>query len=187
MIKAVDLRPGKVITFESKLYAVKEARHVTRGNWRSYMQLKLKNFMTGQIIDHRANVDDQYETPFVQTKEYEYLYRDGKDLVLADVETYDQIPVSEDIFGEDLQFLKENTRVTVNIVDGKIVSVEMPNVVELMVKDTPPQVKGATATNQNKDAVMETGARVKVPAFIENGEIIRVDTRTGEYLERAKS
>jgi elongation factor P len=143
--------------------------------------------MTGQIIDHRANVDESFETPFVQTKEYEYLYRDGKDLVLADVETYDQTPVPEELFGDSLQFLKENTRITVNIVDGKIVSAELPIVVELLVTETPPVVRGATATNQNKEAVMETGARVKVPPFIENGEMLRIDTRTGEYLERAKS
>ena len=176
-----------MVNHEGALYSVKEARHVAKGNKRSYMQLKLKNFTTGQIIDHRANVDDMFETPFLSTKEYEYLYRDGNDLILADVETYDQIPVPVDMVGDDMKWLKENFRITANLVDGKMVSVELPNVVELAVTDTPPVVKGATATNQNKDAELETGAKVKVPPFIENGELLRIDTRTGEYIERAKS
>lgn len=186
MLKASDLRPGKVITHENVLYTVKEAMHVAKGNKRSYIQLRLKNFQTGQIIDYRSRVDETFETPFVQTKEYEYLYREGSDFVLADVETYDQIPVPEDLFGDAVKFLKENIRVTVDIVDGLIVSIQLPHVVELAITDTPPVVKGATATNQNKDAVLETGARIKVPPFIAIGEVVRVDTRSGEYIERAK-
>lgn len=186
MLKANELRPGKVVVFEGTLYSVKEAKHVAKGNKRSYMQLKFKNFTSGQIIDHRANVDEMFETPYIETKEYEYLYKDGTDLVLADPETYDQFPVSEELFGDKLIFLKENVRVHVNLVDGKIVDVELPHVVELQITDTPPSIKGATATNQNKEAVLETGARIKVPPFIGNGEVIRVDTRTGEYVERAK-
>ena len=186
MLKANELRSGKVVLFEGTLYSVKDAKHVAKGNKRSYMQLKFKNFVSGQIIDHRANVDEMFETPYVENKEYEYLYRDGTNLVLADPETYDQTPVSEEMFGDKLQFLKENVRVNVNLVDGKIVDVELPHIVELAVTDTPPSIKGATATNQNKDAILETGAKVKVPPFIENGEVLRIDTRTGEYVERAK-
>jgi elongation factor P len=186
MLKANDLRPGKVVIFEDTLYSVKEAKHVAKGNKRSYMQIKLKNFTSGQIIDHRANVDEMFETPYVESKEYEYLYKDGTDLVLADPQTYEQYPVPEDLIGDKMQFLKENVHVTVNLVDGKIVDVELPHVVELAITDTPPAIKGATVTNQNKDAVLETGARIKVPPFIENGEVVRVDTRSGEYVERAK-
>jgi len=186
MIRASDVRPGKLIVFEDALYTVKEATHVAKGNKRSYIQLKLKNFKTGQIIDQRARVDDTYETPFVQTKEYEYLYFDGTDYIIADVNTYDQIPISPELIGEATQFLKENTRVTCDLVDGQIVSVQLPNVVELAVTETVPAIKGATATNQNKDATVETGARIKVPPFIEIGEVVRVDTRSGLYVERAK-
>lgn len=186
MIKANELTRGKVVIYEGKMYTVKDLTHVSKGNWRSYMQVKLKDFKTGQIIDQRFNMDDRLETAFVQTKEYEYLYRDGTDYVLADPETYDQIPVSEDLFGDAIKFLMENTRVTCSLVDGKIVSCELPNTVELKVVDTPPVVKGATATNQPKDAELEGGARVRVPAFIQIGEVVRVDTRTGEYIERAK-
>ncbi|MHC4445484.1 MAG: elongation factor P [Planctomycetota bacterium] len=186
MLRANELRPGKVIIHENALYTVKDATHVAKGNKRSYIQLKLKNFQSGQIIDQRARVDDTFETPFVQTKEYEYLYRDGDDFVLADVETYDQIPISTELIGDTVKFMKENIRVNVDLIDGKIVNIELPHVVELAVKDTPPVVKGATATNQSKDAVLETGARIKVPPFIDNGEVVRVDTRSGEYVERAK-
>lgn len=186
MIKASELARGKVVVYEGKMYTVKDLTHVSKGNWRSYMQVKLKDFKTGQIIDQRFNMDDRIETAFVQTKEYEYLYRDGAEFVLADTETYDQIPVDEEMFGDSFKFLKENMRVTCAIVDGKIVSLELPNTVELKVIDTPPVVKGATATNQPKDAELEGGARVRVPAFIQVGEVVRVDTRTGEYIERAK-
>lgn len=186
MLRASELRPGKVIEHEGTLFTVKEATHVAKGNKRSYIQLKLKNFQTGQVIDQRARVDDTFETPFVQNKEYEYLYFDGNDYILADPETYDQIPVSKELFGEAIAFLKENIRVTCEIVNGKIVNAELPVVVELTVTDTPPVVRGATATNQSKDATLETGVVVKVPPFIEPGEVVRVDTRSGEYLERAK-
>lgn len=186
MLKASDLRPGKVILHENALYSVKEATHVAKGNKRSYIQLKLKHFQTGQIIDYRSRVDESFETPFVQTKEYEFLYREGNDFILADVETYDQVPVSAELIGDAVRFMTENIRVTCDMVDGKIVNVTLPHVVELTVRETPPVVKGATATNQNKDALLETGARIKVPPFIEPGEAVRVDTRTGEYIERAK-
>ena len=186
MLRASDLRPGKVVIHEDTLYTVKEATHVAKGNKRSHIQLKFKNFQSGRIIDLRARVDDPFQTPFVQSKEYEYLYRDGSDYVLADVDTYDQIPVSADLLGEAVQFMKENVRVTCDLVDGKIVNIAPPHMVELAVTDTPPVVKGATATNQNKEAVLETGARIKVPPFIDNGEVVRVDTRTGQYLERVK-
>ncbi len=187
-VKVSELRRGQVITYEGAMYTIKDLQHVAKGNWRSYYQVKLKDFKTGRIIDQRMAVDDRIETVFVQTKPMEYLYRDGSDFVLADIETYDQVPVPADTIGEEnIQFLKENTRLTCQLIDGQIVSVELPQVVELQIVDTPPVVKGATVTNQPKEAVLETGAKVRVPAFIENGEVVRVDTRTGEYVERAKS
>ena len=187
MIKASDLRKGKVVSHENDLYTVHTSQHVAKGNKRSYMQVKLKSLKTGNLLDVRFSVDDRVETPFVDTKEYEYLYRDGSDYVLMDQTTYDQIHVSEDVIGEAKLYLKGNEAVVCSMIEGSMASVELPNVVELTVTDTTPAIKGATATNQNKDAVLETGLRVKVPPFIENGEVIRVDTRTGEYIERAKS
>ena len=186
MLKANDLRPGKVVLHEDLLFTVKEAKHVTKGNKRSYTQLKLKNLKTGQVLDYRARVDEPFETPFIEQKEYEYLYRDGDHYVLADVETYDQIPVTAEAIGDAVKFLKDNERVNCDVLDGKIINVELPIVVELAVAETTPSIKGATATNQTKDADLETGVRIKVPPFIEIGDVVRVDTRSGEYLERAK-
>jgi elongation factor P len=186
MIKASELKKGKVVSYEHQLYSVSDVTRVSKGNWRSYVQAKLKSLKTGQIIDVRYSVDDRVDTPYVDTKPYEYLYRDGDDFVVMDQQNYDQMHVPADAMADAHLYLKGNEIVTCSIVDGKIISVELPNVVELAVTDTTPMLKGATATNQAKDAVLETGLRVRVPPFIEKGEVLRIDTRTGEYLERAK-
>jgi elongation factor P len=186
MIKASELRKGKVIVHEGGLYNVFEIERVSKGNWRSYLQAKLRSLKTGQILDVRFAVDDRVETPFVESKPFEFLYRDGTDFVLMDQQSFEQINVSADVMGDADKFLKGNEVVTLQFVDGQIVSVELPNTVELRVVDTPPVVRGATVTNQTKDAQMETGLTIRVPPFIEIGEMLRVDTRTGEYLERAK-
>ena len=186
MMKAVELRKGKLVQHENELYTVHTAQHVAKGNKRSYMQVKLKSLKSGNLLDVRFSVDDRIETPYIDTREYEYLYRDGEDFVLMDQTTYDQIHVTGQVMGDADQYLKGNEKLLCSMIDGSIVSVELPTVVELAVADTTPAIKGATATNQNKDATMETGLRVKVPPFIENGELLRIDTRTGEYLERAK-
>ncbi|MCG3126614.1 MAG: Elongation factor P [Phycisphaerae bacterium] len=186
MIKASELRKGKVVTHEGGLYTVADIQRVSKGNWRSYLQAKLKSLKTGQLLDVRFSVDDKVETPYVETKPYEYLYRDGNDFVIMDRESFDQIHVNADVMGEADQYLKGNETVTCSFIDGQIVSVELPNTVELVVTDAPPVVKGATATNQTKEATLETGLRVRVPPFIEIGERLRIDTRSGEYLERAK-
>jgi len=186
MLKASELRKGKLIAYEGGLYTVHESRHVAKGNKGSYMQTKLRCIRTGTMLDVRFNVNDRIETPFLDTRPYEYLYRDGNDYVLMDQETYDQVHVSEDVMGDAYLYLKGNEVIMCGAVEGQIVTAELPNVVELTVTETAPVVKGATATNQNKDAILETGLRVKVPPFIDTGEVIRVDTRTGEYVERAK-
>lgn len=186
MISAVDLRAGKTIIYEGELFIVHEAHRVSKGNWRSYVQTKLKNFKTGSIIDARFGVDDKVEVPYVETKEYEYLYPEGDRLVMMDLESYDQMPLDKELLGDQLKFLKPNERVKCQIYNENVVGVDLPNSVELVVTDTPPVVKGSTATNQSKDATLETGARVRVPPFIEIGEKVRVDTRTGEYLERVR-
>jgi elongation factor P len=186
MMKASDLRKGKLIAYEGELYTVHESRHVAKGNKGSYMQTKLRGVKSGIMIDMRFNVNDRIETPFLDTRPYEYLYRDGTDFVLMDQETYDQIHVSDDVMGDAHLYLKGNEVVMCGAVEGEIVTAELPNVVELEVTDTTPIVKGATATSQNKDAILETGLRVKVPPFIGNGEVVRIDTRSGEYIERAK-
>ena len=185
-IKTSELKKGQVILHEGTRFTVKDIQHVAKGNWRSYYQIKLKDFNTGRVVELRFAVDDRIETLFVETKELEYLYRDGDNLILADPVTFDQMPVPIDIIGDGMQWLKENFRLTCSIIDSKVVSAEVPIMVELQIVDTMPVVRGATATNQNKEAILETGAKVRVPPFIDKGERVRVDTRTGEYMERAK-
>lgn len=186
MIKAGDLRKGRTVLYQDELFTVHESQHVAKGNKRSYMQVKFKNYKSGQILDVRFRVDDQFDTPFVETKEMEYLYEDGSGLVVMDTETYEQISIDKDVIGDPIVFLKPNERMSCQVYEGKIIGAELPNVVSLEVTDTPPVVKGSTATNQSKDALLESGARIKVPPFIEPGERVRVDTRSGEYVERDK-
>lgn len=186
-IKAFDLKRGKVIVYEGEMYTVFSTDIVAKGNWRSSVQVKMKSLKSGRMTETRLATDDSIETPYVETRPYTYLYREAQSFVVMDQASYDQMPVPVDVMGEDAAlYLKGDETVVCQFIDGKIVSVELPNTVELRVTDTPPVVRGATATNQTKEAVLETGARVRVPPFIENGELLRIDTRNGEYLERAK-
>lgn len=184
MIKAVDVRKGQVINHEGELWVVHEAQHVAKGNKRSYMAVKLKHFRNGNVVDFRFNVDDRVETPFLEDRIYEFLYREGSDFVLMHTETFDQVNVSKDLMPEAEHFLQGNERVSCKALDGEIVEVELPNTVELKVADAPPVVKGATATNQSKEVVLETGYKVRVPPFIKTGETLKIDTRTGQYISR---
>jgi elongation factor P len=167
------------------LHVVVDIQHVAKGNWRSYYQIKARNLATGQLLDERFRVDDEVDIAFLERKKMEYLYSDPTGHVLMDLESFDQVAISDEVMADGKKYLKPNTEVEVTVHDGKILSVELPNTVDLKIVDTPPALKGATATNQSKDAELETGAHVKVPPFIETGEVVRVDTRTGEYLGRA--
>ncbi|MCG3181253.1 MAG: Elongation factor P [Phycisphaerae bacterium] len=189
MIKAIDLRKGTAVIYEGNIWIVHEVQKVSKGNWRSYIQARLKNLQTGQLIDQRLRVDEQLESPYLDKKPMEYLYSSGPEQhVLMDLANFEQLTVGADVLpSEMLQYLKPNEQVMAMLTNGQVIMIELPNTVELTVTDTPPGIKGATATNQYKDAVVETGAKVRVPPFIENGEVIRVDTRTGEYLERART
>jgi len=186
MIKAVDLRKGKVVNYENELWTVHEIHRTERGNLRSYMQCKFKSVRTGRMADFRLSVDDKLETPMVDEREYEYLFREADHLVLMDPESFDQISVPLSLNEDATLYLKGNERVKLLRIGGEMVGLELPFTVELSVTDTPPVIKGATATNQSKDAVCETGLKIRVPPFIENDEMIRIDTRTGEYIERVK-
>jgi elongation factor P len=186
MIKATDIRRGMVITIEGTNYVVVDFAHHTPGNLRAMVQTKLRNMNSGSLIDKRLRSVDQVEVPFVETKEYEYLYSAGDEHVFMDTETYDQLSFAPEILGTAMQYLLPNHRVMVKYIDDKPVSIEIPASIDLTVTETPPALKGATATNQYKEAVTETGLKVQVPPFIEPGEKIRIDTRTGEYVERVK-
>ncbi len=186
MIKAVDLRKGRTIVYEGELAVVRDARQVAKGNKRSYVQAKIKNLRRGTIFDVRFNVDERIEIPFVESKDYEFLYRDGNNFIVMDLETFDQIAINEELVGDAAVWMRPNLRVSCQVHEGRIIQLEVPVTVDLEVTEAPPVVKGATATNQLKDVVLETGVRVRVPPFIEAGERVNVDTRTGEYIERAK-
>ncbi len=185
MPKASDIRKGQAVIWENQLYIVQEAQRVAKGNWRSYMQMKMRNFKTGLTLDQRMNMDEKLDTPHVEDKPMEFLYREGDSFILMDITSFEQTPVSKDIMIDAELYLKGNERCVAKFMEGTIISVDLPNTVELAVTDTAPQAKGATVTNQSKDAVMETGLKIRVPPFIEIGEMLRIDTRTGEYMERA--
>lgn len=184
-IKAIDLRKGMGVQYKDQIWVVFDFEKVSKGNWRSYMQITLKNVKNGQIIKDRFRVDEQLEPAMFDRRPMEYLYTQGDVFVLMDPSNYEQVEMARELLGEDAVYLTPNIQLQVASVDGQPVSVELPFTVELKIVDTPPAIKGATATNQNKEAICEGGAKVKVPPFIEIGEVILVDTRTGEYLRRA--
>src|SRR5690554_1681068 len=184
MIKAIDLRRGMAVNVKDGVWVCVDNQKVAKGNWRSYQVIKLKNIKTGQLIEDRYRTDEGFEQVMMEHKGMEYLYSSGNMHVFMDPQSYDQIELPQEILGNDAVFLTPNLQVQVAFVDGIPTLVELPNTVELEVVDTPPQVKGATATNQLKDAVCEGGHHTKVPPFVENGTKIKVDTRTGDYLNR---
>ncbi len=183
-IKAIDLRRGVAVEYNNKLYVVHDFAKVSKGNWRSFMQVKLKDTQTGSIIEQRFRVDDTLEEAFLEQKSMQYLYSDNGRHCFMDLTDYEQLELSGDVVGEAVQYLKPDTAVQITMYQGKPFSVELPNTVELEIKDCPPSIKGATVSNVGKDAVLETGLILNVPDFINKGTVVRVDTRTGEYLGR---
>jgi len=186
MIKATDIRRGIAISHNGEAYVIVDFEHVAKGNKRSYMQVQMRNIKTGQLVSERFRSADSVEPVFMDRKEMEYLYSSGSEHVFMDTNDYNQISLGNDLVGDGMKFLKPNTPITILLCEGQMVSIELPNTVELEVTDTPPAIKGATATNQNKEATLETGLRIKVPPFITIGQVVRVDTRSGEYLERTR-
>ncbi len=182
--KAVNIKRGQVLIHEDQLWIVHDNEIVAKGNKGSNMKHKLKHFKTGNVADFRLNVNDKVETPFVEDQTFEYLYHDGSGYIVMNTETFDQIPISADLMPEADKYLTGNEKLACKLLDGQIVGVELPNTVELEVAEAPPVVKGATATNQNKEVVMETGYKVRVPPFISVGEVLKIDTRTGDYISR---
>jgi elongation factor P len=184
-IKASNLRRGMGVEYQNGVFVVHSSTHVAHGKGQSYMQIELKNARTGQILKNRFRVDENFEEIFLDRKPMEYLYSDGTNFIVMDPESFEQTELPAEMIGNDAVYLTENVQLQISFVDGVPVSVELPNTVILEVVQTPPQVKGATATNQLKDALCEGGAKVRVPPFVENGTKIKVDTRTGEYIGRA--
>ena len=184
-MRASEIRRGQAVIVDGKLFVVTNADHNTPGNLRAKVQFKLRYVSKGTIQDKRVGATDDIETTTLDSRNVEYLYSDNHGHVLMDMETYDQNTIPREVFGDDIKFLKPNTALTALFHDGKIVSYDLPKTVDLKVTDTAPGIKGATATNQMKDAELETGLKTRVPPFIEVGEIIRINTETSGYLSRA--
>jgi len=184
-MRASEIRRGQAVIIDGKLFVVTNADHNTPGNLRAKVQFKLRDVSKGTIMDKRVGATDDIETTNLDSRNVEYLYSDNEGHVLMDLETYEQDTISKEVFGDDIKFLKPNTQLTALFHEGMIVSYDLPKTVDLKIKDTAPGIKGATATNQMKDAELETGLTTRVPPFIEVGETVRISTETGAYMSRA--
>ncbi len=186
MIPANELRKGRKIEFKGEPYEVIEFQHVKMQQRTPIVRVKLKSLKTGRVIDENLNAEEKLPEPALEEKEMQFLYSQGKEYVFMDLETYEQVSINEEALGEARRFLKENMNVHVIYYKGEPLVVEPPMFVELKVIETEPPFKGDTASGGTKPAVLETGAVIKVPFHIVEGDIIKVDTRTAEYVERVK-
>jgi elongation factor P len=182
-----DFRPGLVIKYNNELWTVVEFQHVNPGNWRAFVRTKLKNVKSGKVIENRFRAGEAIDVIRIERKEYQFLYRDPGGYVFMDKDNYEQITVPEEEIGDGAAFLKDGESVDILFNGTEITGIELPITVDLQVVETVPGVKGDSANPGNKPAKVETGATVGVPLFINEGDLIRVDTRTGEYLERVKA
>jgi elongation factor P len=186
-IKATEMKKGMVLKVDGNPCLVLDYQHVKLGKGGAVLQTKLKNIIDGTIINKRIRSEEALEQVFMDKQKYEYLYSAGDEHVFMHQENFEQITLDGELFADGVKYCKPNTEIELQFYDGKPLAVVLPNSVELEVTDTPPKIKGATATNQYKKAILETGAEVMVPPFVENSELIRVDTRSGEYLERVRN
>ena len=185
MISAGDFRNGITFEMDGNVVQVIEFQHVKPGKGAAFVRTKYKNVITGAVVERSFNPTDKYPTAYIERKDMQYLYSDGDLYYFMDMATYEQQPIDKSKLGPAFQFVKENMEVKVLSYKGNVFGVEPPNFVELEVTETDPGFKGDTATNATKPATLETGAEIKVPLFINQGDMIRIDTRTGEYMERA--
>ena len=184
MITAGDFRNGITIEFEGNVYQIIEFQHVKPGKGAAFVRTKLKNIINGGVVEKTFRPTEKCPQARIDRKDMQYLYSDGDLYNFMDVETYDQIALNEDTVGDALKFVKENEMVKICSYNGNVFAIEPPLFVELEITDTEPGFKGDTATGATKPAIVETGAKVMVPLFVEQGEVIKIDTRTGEYLSR---
>jgi elongation factor P len=186
MANTGDINVGSVIRFNGELCVIIEYQHRTPGNLRAFYQAKMRNIKTGKLAEYRFRAGEEVELARVEYKDLQFIYKEGANLVLMDGETYEQVYIPEEMFGEGAKFLKEEMMVKVAFEGDTPIIAEPPTFVELEVTYTEPGVKGDTATNTLKPATLETGATVNVPLFVDQGEKIKVDTRTSAYVERVK-
>ena len=185
MITAGDFRNGLTFDMDGQVMQVIEFQHVKPGKGAAFVRTKLKNVISGAVTETTFNPTAKFQEAYVERKDMEYLYEDGGLYYFMDPETYEQLPIAGSVMNDSFKFVKENMVCKVLSYKGNVFGVEAPNFVELQVTNTEPGFKGKTATNATKPATLETGAEIKVPLFIDEGEMIKIDTRTGEYLSRA--
>ncbi|GBF23218.1 elongation factor P [Candidatus Gastranaerophilus sp. (ex Termes propinquus)] len=184
MISVNDLKTGLTVKIDNGLWSVIEFLHVKPGKGAAFVRTKLKNVETGSVLEKTFRAGEKVERAMLSRREMQYLYKEGADYIMMDTENYDQLPVPEVAVGDGAKYLKENMNVQILMHEGKIIGVDLPNQVELEVIDTPPAEKGNTAQGGSKPATLEGGVIVNVPFFVSVGNVIRVDTRTNEYLDR---
>ena len=184
MISVNDLKTGLTLQLDNGLWSVVEFLHVKPGKGAAFVRSKLKNVETGQVVEKTFRAGEKVAKAMLDRREMQYLYKEGKEYVMMDNETYEQLQLTEEQIGDGIKYLKENMVVQVLMHDSRIIGVDLPAHVILEVTDTPPSEKGNTAQGGSKPATLETGAVVQVPFFVQNGDVIRVDTRSNEYLDR---
>lgn len=184
MVSAGDFRNGITVEMEGNVFQIIEFQHVKPGKGAAFVRTKLKNIINGGVVEKSFRPTEKFPQARIDRKDMQYLYSDGDLFNFMDVETYDQIALNAETVGDSLKFVKENEMVKICSYNGNVFAIEPPLFVELEITDTEPGFKGDTATGATKPAIVETGAKVMVPLFVENGEKIKIDTRTGEYLSR---
>lgn len=184
MASTADFRNGMVILFNNNLFVIVEFQHVKPGKGGAFVRTKLKNVRTGKVIDNTFRSGEKVEEIRIEKKKMEYLYNDGTHFVVMDPETYAQIELNEELIGDSKFFMKENTEIALFQTEDEIIYIELPTTVNLEVVACEPGIKGNTVTNVTKSAKLETDLEVQVPMFINNGDILKIDTRTGQYIER---
>ncbi len=184
MISASDLRKGTTFEFDGQVFTVVDFLHVKPGKGAAFVRTKLRNVIAGGVTDRTFNPTEKFQEAVIERKEMQYLYSDGELYYFMDQETFEQIPLNFEKVEEAIKYLKENMFAIIKFYKGEAFSVEAPNFVELLITQAEPGVKGNTATNSLKPATVETGAVVNVPMFVNEGDVIRIDTRTGDYMER---
>lgn len=185
MITAGDFRNGVTFDMDGSVMQIIEFQHVKPGKGAAFVRTKLRNVITGAVVEKTFNPTDKYPTAHVERKDMQYLYNDGDLYYFMDMETYEQLPINKDKLGDNFKFVKEEMMCKIVSYKDNVIAVEPPMFVELEVTETEPGFKGDTATGASKPATLETGAQIKVPLFINIGDKLKIDTRTGEYLERA--
>ncbi len=186
MVSTNDLKNGMVLNLDGQLWQVQFFQHHKPGKGQAVVRSKLKNVKTGAVVERTFNAGVKVDQAVLDKREMTYLYHDGTSCVFMDAQTYDQMPIDDDILGDDRQWLIENQSVYVAMYEGKPISVELPASVELSIKHTDPGVKGDRVSGATKLATLETGATLQVPLFVETGDRVKVDTRSGDYLTRVQ-